>query len=443
MNNELNNESIEFLGYSPNNNTKKSKKGLYIILLVILIILFLGIGSFIYIKITFNAEIFLDKSAKNITTFIDNISQNIALDDEIYKNIDKYDIVNNTTLKVNSLSKNLQSLNNLEFISKSNLNIVNNYFDIDLTLKQDDAQLNATATMDNEKIYIESKDLINKVIAINTNENDFINLKDYTTSFNTLKNINIFESSKNLVNYLFEALKEAQLTTKFAGLKVTYTYDINNTNKQIIKDKLQNLIKDNEELSNYVTSDDIYIDNTNIVIDVNILTGNIEKFTITNEDGVINGIKLDDNKFKIIYEDSIIIYQEIKNKYTITLSEDDDRVAFTITNKENSTSNIDILLKFDDDEVNCNLDISTNKTNKTINITGYVNFSYSEYKFKTDITTNTKYGQDLINKKKYSTYTNIQDISQNDQITLYNNLEEKISSFKAYNLILDNDFEEL
>lgn len=437
---------------------KKNKKGLIIGLSAMLIVLLAVIGGIFYIKKTFNASSFLDQSSKKINTFVNEVFEGLEFNKEYLDNIDTYDLINETNIKLTTNSNNLKDLNNLEIGFKTNQSIKNNYLDVDLNLKQDTGVLNGILVIDNSKIYIDSKEIIDKVLTTTSKEDIFGSVNEYTEKLKSFTKNDISSVANNLVKYMFEALKEADINTKFNGLKVTYTYEINDNNKTKINNKFISLIKDDKALSEYVTKNSLTIDNIKVIVEVTVPTNNVENFSITSSDIKVEGTKIENNKYKVtsgentyeieITDEKIVISGtdennkpaqakiEVSNDKTmIVFTANDMSLDITLDNKDKDTPNIEIKVNVKDLKINGNITLKNDEKNKKNNLSGKISLNYKEYDATLDITSSSNYGNNLVTKKNYTNATDIENISDEDSLNMMTNLMEKASKFNAYNFI--------
>lgn len=438
---------------------KKSKKGLVITLIIVLIILLLSIGSFLFIKNKYTASSFLDQSSKNINTFINEVFEGITINKDYLDNIDKYDVISDSNIKLTTASSELKNLNNLEIGLKTNQSLKNNYLDMDISLKQDTGTLTGTLAIDNNKIYIDSKDIINKVLTTKSDEDLFGNVDEYTEKLKSYAKYDIESIANNIVKYLFESLKEANLNTKYNGLNVIYTYEINDTNKDKINDKFMKLVNEDKVLSDIINENNaITLENVKITIEVNMLNNTVENFTIKSDESEIKGVKIDKNKYKITSDEDEYEVEVTKEKIVINGKDENNNPAqakietsdnkamlvyttngmsldITINSEKKNTSNIEIKINSENIKTNGNLTITSDEKNKTSEISGKLNLSYNDYSITLDIKNNGKYGNNLVTKKNYNNAIDIENVTEEDSLTITTNLMDKISKFKAYNFI--------
>lgn len=453
-----NGENVMVENIASKSNERKEKKG--IIVGIVLAIVVIVVGCFIYVKMTYTASSFLNQNSKKINAFVNEAFEGITLNKDYLENIDEYDISSDAKLKLTTNATDLKNFNNLEIGLKTESSLKNNYVSLDVNLKQDKASLRGTITVDNNKIYLDSKDLLDKTLTTTSEENLFGSVEDLENTLKSFSSISDLEDAlNNLVKYLFEALKEADLSTKYNGLNVVYTYEINDNNKEKIIDKFKSLIKDDEVLSSYLEDDELSLENVKIVVEVSIFGNKIENFTITSEDMEVKGVRTKGNTYEVtsgeekfnleVTKEKIVISgnDEYNEPFNLKIEVKDKKIEMnlkssttifnmTLINKKN-TSNIKLNIEAEGLKVDGNIDVTTDNKNKKEDLTGKINVSYSDYNITLDISSKSEYGKNIINKKDYKDAIDINDITEKDSNTLMTNTMDKISEFKAYKAIED------
>ncbi len=453
-----NGENVMVENIASKSNERKGKKG--IIVGIVLAIVVIVVGCFLYVKMTYTASSFLNQNSKKINAFVNEAFEGITFNKDYLENIDEYDISSDAKLKLTTDATDLKDFNNLEIGLKTESSLKNNYVSLDVNLKQDKASLRGTITVDNNKIYLDSKDLLDKTLTTTSEENLFGSVEDLENTLKSFSSISDLEDAlNNLVKYLFEALKEADLSTKYNGLNVVYTYEINDNNKEKIIDKFKSLIKDDEVLSSYLEDDELSLENVKIVVEVSIFGNKIENFTITSEDMEVKGVRTKGNTYEVasgeekfnleVTKEKIVISgnDEYNEPFNLKIEVKDKKIEMnlkssttvfnmTLINKKN-TSNIKLNIEAEGLKVDGNIDVTTDNKNKKEDLTGKINVSYSDYNITLDISSKSEYGKNIINKKDYKDAVDINDITEKDSNTLMTNTMDKISEFKAYKAIED------
>lgn len=442
----------------------KSKKGLIIGIVAIVVVVALLAGGFFYLKSTFNAKSFLTKSAKEITTWIDNAFENANIsNNDLLANIDKYDLKGSMDLKLTSTSSELKSINNLGINIKEEMSIKDSYLDTAISLTQNSGKLDANMTLLNNKVYLDSKDVYNELLSTDMEENPFTTMKETLNQYKDLINPDNWKYAVNkLITYYAEAMNEAIVTTKINGLSATYTYKINDENKDKVINKFESLIKNDEKLNNIfkdlenndTISTSFNVEPIKITVKVKLPNNKVENFTIESDEEVIKGENIEKDKYKITTANETMeiecnnksIYLTIsgtnenqdqlkleitKEKTIFVLKSDQVNVDMTITPENKNTSNID--LKVNSENVKINGNIKSTIDNKKEDLSGKVTVDYDTYNLGLEIKTNTTYGENLVTKKSLSGGKEITNLTDEETATIMTNFMSKASSFEFFN----------
>lgn len=435
---------------------KKSKKGLIISLIIFVAIV---IGAALGVKYFLSqntAEAFLEHNIEKVATSISNL---IDSDSPELKDIYKDDLTSNINLKLTTDASDLKAYNNIELSAKTNINLNDNYADVDATLKQNTANLKGTFVLTSDKVYIDSEDIFNKLLYTDMEEDYFKTIKEYLEEYeDTLSASDIKTLITNLGKYLNDALKQAKMTTKYNGLTVTYTYEINDNNQENILKSLENSLKSDEIIkklaSDSITLEDIYLDNIKVELTFNIINQKLESGLVTTEDTQLIIEKLEDNKYQIKEKDNNEEYIEIdtsSDAITITYFEDgvsagtinlkntdkefilvlsSDEVNMNLTITAGDTKNIKLEVKYDKYVVN--LDMNMKLENNSQVLDGYVSVKMNEESIKVTFTTDTKLGTNLFTKKNTNNATYMENLSDEESMEVLTNILTKVSAFPFY-----------
>lgn len=440
-----------------NNSVKKKNKGLIIGLVIAIVVLLIVVGGFVYIKSTYNAKSFLNKNAKNIIASIDKSFDVLSINDDLIDNFDKYDMINDTNIALTTSSTTLKSLNNLQinFNEKSNIN--DNYLSLDLGLKQNNESIKGTVVYNNNKIYLNSKDVFDSPLYTTLDENIFANTKEYVDMVKNFSNINDLENSmKNIVKYVASALEQANMNTKTSGLNITYTYEINEKNYNKVIDKFIELVKNDKIIMSYLENDTSILDSLkdspiNIVFEITIkaLTNEVQSFVLDVEGSKLEGTKVEKNKYKIVGEDTEL-YLECKDD-VITITEGTNKISIEVSNKklglaanvENSiielalqndkknstiTANIDI----EGVKVNCNVKVKEDSKNNKSDATGKIDVTYNNENIVIDFTNKMEYGKNKITKSDITNAKDFEQLADSETSTIMLNLYSKLKVFDFF-----------
>lgn len=440
-----------------NNYVKKKNKGLIIGLVIAIVVLLIVVGGFVYIKSTYNAKSFLNKNAKNIIASIDKSFDVLSINDDLIDNFDKYDMINDTNIALTTSSTTLKSLNNLQINLNEKSNINDNYLSLDLGLKQNNESIKGTVVYNNNKIYLNSKDIFDSPLYTTLDENIFANTQEYVDMVKNFSNINDLENSmKNIVKYVASALEQANMNTKTSGLNITYTYEINEKNYNKVIDKFIELVKNDKIIMSYLENDTSILDSLkdspiNIVFEITIkaLTNEVQSFALVVEGSKLEGTKVEKNKYKIVGEDTEL-YLECKDD-VITITEGTNKISIEVSNKklglaanvENSiielalqndkknstiTANIDI----EGVKVNCNVKVKEDSKNNKSDATGKIDVTYNNENIVIDFTNKMEYGKNKITKSDITNAKDFEQLADSETSTIMLNLYSKLKAFDFF-----------
>lgn len=440
-----------------NNSVKKKNKGLIIGLVIAIVVLLIVVGGFVYIKSTYNAKSFLNKNAKNIIASIDKSFDVLSINDDLINNFDKYDMINDTNIALTTSSTTLKSLNNLQINLNEKSNINDNYLSLDLGLKQNNESIKGTVVYNNNKIYLNSKDIFDSPLYTTLDENIFANTQEYVDMVKNFSNINDLENSmKNIVKYVASALEQANMNTKTSGLNITYTYEINEKNYNKVIDKFIELVKNDKIIMSYLENDTSILDSLkdspiNIVFEITIkaLTNEVQSFVLDVEGSKLEGTKVEKNKYKIVGEDTEL-YLECKDD-VITITEGTNKISIEVSNKklglaanvENSiielalqndkknstiTANIDI----EGVKVNCNVKVKEDSKNNKSDATGKIDVTYNNENIVIDFTNKMEYGKNKITKSDITNAKDFEQLADSETSTIMLNLYSKLKAFDFF-----------
>lgn len=440
-----------------NNSVKKKNKGLIIGLVIAIVVLLIVVGGFVYIKSTYNAKSFLNKNAKNIIASIDKSFDVLSINDDLIDNFDKYDMINDTNIALTTSSTTLKSLNNLQINLNEKSNINDNYLSLDLGLKQNNESIKGTVVYNNNKIYLNSKDIFDSPLYTTLDENIFANTKEYVDMVKNFSNINDLENSmKNIVKYVASAIEQANMNTKTSGLNITYTYEINEKNYNRVIDKFIELVKNDKIIMSYLENDTSILDSLkdspiNIVFEITIkaLTNEVQSFVLDVEGSKLEGTKVEKNKYKIVGEDTEL-YLECKGD-VITITEGTNKISIEVSNKklglaanvENSTielalqndkknSTITANIDIEGVKVNCNVKVKEDSKNNKSDATGKIDVTYNNENIVIDFTNKMEYGKNKITKSDITNAKDFEQLADSETSTIMLNLYSKLKAFDFF-----------
>ena len=448
MNNEVNTiNDVEFLD-TPNvigennlDNKKRRKKKFIIIGIVLGVIVLIFLGIFIYIKVCFSAQNYIENKMDNISLFIDEIFEGINYE------FDK-DYIFEGNLDVKTDVSEFSSLNNtnLDFTAELSYNkqILNIYTDL---LKDNEDFFDSQFYVDENNFYINSDDLYPSVLYTSLDE----------SIFNDFGNRDIKDIFKSFFSYLETVIVAADVNTEIKGLNAIYTYNINSVDIN----KLNELIDSDNALSSFLSilgMEDI-TDARNVYFEVSVSlpSAKLEDFR-ANIDGVeIKLNKIDNNNYEIVINDTAAIDVNVNNdEVIISLAVDDEGELLVEYNKkthdfkfyireyayvDDYIFNIEIYNNNDDEKniifdysseyngTDLNIDLTTTKTDDNNSlVSGTMDLQVYELILNLDYEINVDIGDDLVKNQTFSNIKDINSLTRKEDEEFANNMFNLLNS---------------
>ena len=320
-------------------NQKNNKKKIIIIVSVVVGVIILAIiAMFVYIKVVFDAGKYLDEKINEFTTNVNETfaSLNLSNENQTYRY--------SGSLTPNTNIEGLTSINDatFNFDLMYDANILDLNFDI---MKNSESIFDGELYLDSNRFYINSADLYPSPIyaEVDANVGDVqASVEELTRVFGQLNYLVI-----NFVDYFGEALKEAEVNTKINGLTASYTYVVNDENKEAFVSKFNELVENDAQfqeainaLNAEVVMDTDTLENFAIEVVVKIPSSDVKSFNfVTEEDTIIQGEELDNGVFRVTFEDAVIDITTNDNDTNITWQIDDSTNLDVTYNSENGTIN--------------------------------------------------------------------------------------------------------
>ncbi len=447
MNNEINTvNDVEFLA-TPNvigennlDNKKRRKKKFIIIGIVLGVIVLIFLGIFIYIKVCFSAQNYIENKMDNISLFIDDVFEGINYE------FDK-DYIFEGNLDVKTDVSEFSSLNNtnLDFTAELSYNkqILNIYTDL---LKDNEDFFDSQFYVDENNFYINSDDLYPSVLYTSLDE----------SIFNDFGNRDIKDIFKSFFSYLETVIVAADVNTEIKGLNAIYTYNINSVDIN----KLNELIDSDNALSSFLSilgMEDI-TDARNVYFEVSVSlpSAKLEDFR-ANIDGVeIKLNKINNNNYEIVINDTAAIDVNVNNdEVTISLAVDDGELLVEYNKKTHDFKfyireyayvddyifNIEIYNNNDDEKniifdysseyngTDLNIDLTTTKTDDNNSlVSGTMDLQVYELILNLDYEINVDIGDDLVKNQTFSNIKDINSLTRKEDEEFANNMFNLLNS---------------
>lgn len=447
MNNEVNTiNDVEFLD-TPNvigennlDNKKRRKKKFIIIGIVLGVIVLIFLGIFIYIKVCFSAQNYIENKMDNISLFIDDVFEGINYE------FDK-DYIFEGNLDVKTDVSEFSSLNNtnLDFTAELSYNkqILNIYTDL---LKDNEDFFDSQFYVDENNFYINSDDLYPSVLYTSLDE----------SIFNDFGNRDIKDIFKSFFSYLETVIVAADVNTEIKGLNAIYTYNINSVDIN----KLNELIDSDNALSSFLSilSMEDITDARNVYFEVSVSlpSAKLEDFR-ANIDGVeIKLNKINNNNYEIVINDTAAIDVNVNNdEVTISLAVDDGELLVEYNKKTHDFKfyireyayvddyifNIEIYNNNDDEKniifdysseyngTDLNIDLTTTKIDDNNSlVSGTMDLQVYELILNLDYEINVDIGDDLVKNQTFSNIKDINSLTRKEDEEFANNMFNLLNS---------------
>ena len=226
---------------------KKNKKGIKVFLILFLVLLLISAGFFIFMKKTLTADYFMSRTIKKIEHLTKAIQKNDNYNTKFSLDKNYMKLTGNANITTNI--SDINNFNNLAFDYKYILSVKDDYMDLGLNLKQNDALIPLNLYINADTAYIESNDLNIDLLSYPLNQNIFTELKKDNLYSAEISMENIIYATNKLSTYFEDALNYAEKETINNGGVFKYKYTVNNKNNdsKFIKRFIE-LIKNDDKL---------------------------------------------------------------------------------------------------------------------------------------------------------------------------------------------------
>lgn len=446
-NENLNNLSSEGLLPPENNlnNTKNRKKIFIIIGIVVGVIILAIIAFFVYIKIGFTAEKYIDDKVEEISNFIDDMfmTNNYNAD---------ADTIMNGELSINSSIEELATLNNLNLNFEVGTSLAKEIVDINFGLANNESNYNANLYINNNRMYLDSADLYSTPLYMDLEESPFANINVEKMNLGNYKN-----SIVNFVKYLGLALKESDMSSSISGLSAIYRYEINDSNKEAFAQKMNDLIEQDENMLDFlemlgVTDATVSADSLSDMVfevTVSIPSGDLKGFTLTIDDSVMNLVETAKDKYDFKIDDEVVLKVTVNGDnvnlvnadtnsgtFDITFNTKDytmktnfesegNVISLEITNESDKVKNVVMELTSNNETavVNMKMDLTVETvSNNEIRTSGSFVVGSNDEDINLDFTLNSQNGTDLVTEKTFTNAKDMNTLTPAEENEISNNL---------------------
>ena len=276
---------------------EKKKGPMGKVLAVILVLVLLVGGGYFYLRMTHTGEKFLENS---IDTLVKEIKLGFDLVDNVDFNENDYKMTGNA--KLTASGEGLDLLNNINVDFNYDMSLKNEYIYLKAKVTQDAVSTDLAATVDGKVIYANLGDLYAKTIKYESEENPFTSLKEELNELSTSTDMDDLEYElEKMLTYSKEALLLSTITTKYEGLKVTYTYVINASNKEKVNNKFAELVKADTKLMELLNNEvpTLVDEDTTLSITTGLLKNDLEALDLVSGEDKVKVTKKDSNNFLV------------------------------------------------------------------------------------------------------------------------------------------------
>ena len=438
------------------NNTgdasNKNRKKLFIIIgIVVGLIILAIIAFFVYIKIGFTAEKYIDDKVEEISNFIDDMfmTNNYNAD---------ADTIMNGELSINSSIEELATLNNLKVNFEVGTSLAKEIVDINFGLANNESDYIANLYIDNNRMYLDSADIYSTPLYMDLEESLFANINVEKMNLESYKN-----SIVNFVKYLGLALKESDMSSSISGLSAIYRYEINDSNKEAFAQKMNDLIEQDENMLDFlemlgVIDATVSADSLSDMVfevTVSIPSGDLKGFTLTIDDSVMSLEETVKDKYDFKIDDEVVLKVTVdgdnvnlvnadtnSGTFDITFNTKDytmktnfesegNVISLEITNESDNVKKVVMVLTSNNETavVDMKVDLTVETvSNNEIRTSGSFVVSSNGEDINLDFTLNSQNGTDLVTEKTFTNAKDMNTLTTAEENEISNNLMNVLES---------------
>ena len=438
------------------NNTgdasNKNRKKLFIIIgIVVGLIILVIIAFFVYIKMGFTAEKYIDDKVEEITAFVDEMfmTNNYNANNETLMNGE---------LSINSSIEELATLNNLKVNFEVGTSLAKEIVDINFGLANNESDYIANLYIDNNRMYLDSADIYSTPLYMDLEESLFANINVEKMNLESYKN-----SIVNFVKYLGLALKESDMSSSISGLSAIYRYEINDSNKEAFAQKMNDLIEQDENMLDFlemlgVIDATVSADSLSDMVfevTVSIPSGDLKGFTLTIDDSVMSLEETVKDKYDFKIDDEVVLKVAVdgdnvnlvnadtnSGTFDITFNTKDytmktnfesegNVISLEITNESDNVKKVVMVLTSNNETavVDMKVDLTVETvSNNEIRTSGSFVVSSNGEDINLDFTLNSQNGTDLVTEKTFTNAKDMNTLTTAEENEISNNLMNVLES---------------
>ena len=438
------------------NNTgdasNKNRKKLFIIIgIVVGLIILVIIAFFVYIKMGFTAEKYIDDKVEEITAFVDEMfmTNNYNANNETLMNGE---------LSINSSIEELATLNNLKVNFEVGTSLAKEIADINFGLANNESDYIANLYIDNNRMYLDSADIYSTPLYMDLEESLFASINVEKMNLESYKN-----SIVNFVKYLGLALKESDMSSSISGLSAIYRYEINDSNKEAFAQKMNDLIEQDENMLDFlemlgVIDATVSADSLSDMVfevTVSIPSGDLKGFTLTFDDSVMSLEETVKDKYDFKIDDEVVLKVTVdgdnvnlvnadtnSGTFDITFNTKDytmktnfesegNVISLEITNESDNVKKVVMVLTSNNETavVDMKVDLTVETvSNNEIRTSGSFVVSSNGEDINLDFTLNSQNGTDLVTEKTFTNAKDMNTLTTAEENEISNNLMNVLES---------------
>ena len=440
-------------------------KGLKIILKTFIVLIILGgigFGGYLLLQKTLlNPEIYLTETKEYL-------SSDLFKDFKLINSNEK-DSSFNGTITFKTDNKDISYLNKISIDYNVLSSYLNEEMQANIKYNEDNKNiLSSNIYLIKDSLYLDSNDLYNKVLLINKYDYNIYNdIKDMDKKSNdSLKGIN------NYFENLLKALKEMNMKSEMVSIyKVKYTYEINDSNRDKIQNKYDELIKNDKtiqmlikekvidkELFNVKFSnlkvEIIKSIGTNKIYNINVFENNKKTFTLEIDSN-------DDSKYHLKYNENVgtliidkdtytlqlfekdVLVNTIKlvnnnNLFKISITSEDGDLSFGLKKENKNKYNVTLTYKMKNKD-SFDMALTINKNNDQYQVSSVIDMVTNGEKFRIKLDGKMEYGDNLLTPKELSNVVDYKILSEKEQTKISENLMKKLQNSKLFEIFMKED----
>lgn len=442
---------------------KNAKRNWLIPLIVVAVLVVVIGGYFGYFYLYRNTDKYLEKFKNDIALDANKLFANV---NESKLETSDVTLTDDFKLKGNlELTLQEESILNVDYDLVGS--IENELFSVDLDLKDGVSSLvKLGAFLQDNKVYFNSSNLYKNGLMIDLTDELSMDIPEFNVDVKTKLSVDdIKYFVLKILEYHVEALKEADLSTKAVGLdKKEYIIKLDEKNLEKVNEKLKSLVDndtrmqqiiENYNIENYnlmqagtliitvKTFDDEFVslrfeneDNTWTV------THDDEKYVFKDDKGNSFNIYIDDESLKMESYSNDVLTSSFVLKFNdegmnIDITDGEEKFSFVVKKTDEKTCELSLEVK--NSEVSGNATVIFKEISDDVfSITGNFVGEVDGETFGLNLVMNVLTKENLIDKKDFAGYQNVESLTEDDQNEIMMNIYNLFQSLGILDIETEN-----